>query len=189
MRPGGGAWGRLRGRLIGICGGTFAPEVVVEEKGVVRLTGRVVVGVDGSEGSRCALVWALEEATGRSTVLETVIVWRSPDDFGQPLRYPVDDGKLAEDARRRLTDAVGEFASERATVEVAPVVVEGDSTQTVCQRVAEADLLVVGSRAHGTFAVLLRGSVGSKCAHHSPRPTVTVPPHRDMPSSGPQARE
>lgn len=40
------------------------------------MTGRVVVGIDGSEGSRRALVWALQDAALRRSVLETVFVWQ-----------------------------------------------------------------------------------------------------------------
>lgn len=40
--------------------------------------GKIVVGVDGSAGSRAALRWAFTEAKLRGTSLEAVIVWQYP---------------------------------------------------------------------------------------------------------------
>jgi nucleotide-binding universal stress UspA family protein len=121
------------------------------------------------------LVWALTEAAFRRSVLEAVIVWQSPYDFGQPLYYPVDEAKLAESARERLTEALAEVPGAKAAVEIEPIVLEGDPAEALCRRSAEADLVVVGSRGHGTFAGLLLGSVSSKCAHHSRSPLMIIP--------------
>jgi nucleotide-binding universal stress UspA family protein len=42
------------------------------------MTGRIVVGVDGSEGSLAALRWAAAEAILRGDVLHVVTVWELP---------------------------------------------------------------------------------------------------------------
>ena len=39
---------------------------------------RIVVGVDGSDGGRHALAWAVGEAARRGAVLEAVHVWTPP---------------------------------------------------------------------------------------------------------------
>ena len=39
---------------------------------------RIVVGIDGSEASRAALRWALDEARLRGASLEAVQAWHSP---------------------------------------------------------------------------------------------------------------
>lgn len=152
---------------------------------MVPVIGRVLVGVDGSKGSRRALAWALEEAAARTSVLEAVIVWRGPYDFPRDfdVSYPVDEAQLAERARARLAEAISEAVGEHAAVEVEPTVLRGDPAETLCRRAAAADLLVVGSRGHGTFAGLLLGSVSAKCAHHSPCPVVIVPSGRDVRAS------
>ena len=141
------------------------------------MTGRILVGVDGSQGSRRAMRWALEEAVLRGSILEAVTVWQSPFDlpWDFDFSYPVDEAKLAENARARLTETIGEIVDNRAGVELERVVLEGDPAETLCKRGAGADLLVVGSRGYGALAGLLLGSVSSKCAHHSRGPVVIVP--------------
>lgn len=53
--------------------------------------------------------------------------------------------------------------------------VRGDPAQVLCERSADADLLVVGSRGHGGFARLVLGLVGTACAHHSKCPVAIIP--------------
>ena len=73
------------------------------------MAGRILVGVDGSEGSRRALRWAIEEAAARGAVLDAVIVKPGPR-TSRRANYPVDEVKAAEKARERLRSA----SSERA---------------------------------------------------------------------------
>lgn len=142
---------------------------------------RIVVGVDGSEGSRRALTWAVEEAVVRGAVLEAVFVWQSPYDLPRDFDfyYPVDEGELAEGASARLAEALDGLAGAHTAVEVESVVLEGDPAEKLCQRADTADLLVVGSRGRGAFAGLLLGSVSAKSAHHARRPVVIVPSRRE----------
>ncbi|MDA8076037.1 MAG: universal stress protein [Actinomycetota bacterium] len=140
------------------------------------MTGQIVVGIDGSKGSRRALEWALEEGRIRGLRVEAVIVWQSPYDFPGDYDFfsPQDDAAMAEAARARLMAAIGETAGA-GTDEIEPVVVEGDPAEALCERAEQAGLLVVGSRGRGIFARLALGSVSSKCAHHSPCPVAIVP--------------
>ena len=56
---------------------------------------RIVVGVDGSEPARRALLWAAEEARLRDADLEVVHAWQHPTTtFG--LVLPADDRAAAE---------------------------------------------------------------------------------------------
>ncbi len=139
------------------------------------MTGRVLVGIDGSEGSRRALAWGLEEAAAHKAILEPVIVWQIPHDFARDLYDLVDGERLAAGVRARLDETIAEVVGGHAAVEIEPVVLEGDPADALCQRVVKTDLLVVGSRGHGTLSGLLLGSVSSKCAHHSRCPVAIVP--------------
>jgi len=135
---------------------------------------RILVGVDGSTGSRSALGWAIEEAAARRALLDAIIVWQSPYDF-KGSYYPFDENKIAESARERLVETISEVAGPHPAVEVHPVVLEGDPAQLLCAWSGDADLLVVGSRGRSDFADMLLGSVSTKCAHHSRCPVVIVP--------------
>jgi nucleotide-binding universal stress UspA family protein len=142
------------------------------------VTGRILVGVDGSEGSLRALRWAAEEAALRGAVVVAAAVWQSPYDYllGSAGYYvPVDEGELVKAARDTLAKAIATVAAEHPDVRIEPLVVEGDPAETLCEQADNADLLVVGSRGHGAFGELLLGSVSSKCAHHCRRPVLIIP--------------
>ncbi len=139
------------------------------------MSGRILVGIDGSQGSSRALAWALEEAAARQAILEPVIVWQIPHDFARDLYHLVDAKRLAAGVRARLEQTIAEAVGDHAAVEIEPVVLEGDPAGVLCQRVVKTDLLVVGSRGHGTLSGLLLGSVSSKCAHHSRCPVAIIP--------------
>jgi nucleotide-binding universal stress UspA family protein len=141
------------------------------------VAGRILVGVDGSEGSRKALRWSIGQAAARGAVLQPVIVWQRTFDYGRQSYWPVDE-EIAADARKRLEAVVAEVAGRDRAVEIDPLVVEGDPGETLCTMSGDADLLVVGSRGHGGFAALALGPVSIKCAHHSRCPVVIVPDGR-----------
>lgn len=140
---------------------------------------RIVVGVDGSPGSLRALGWALEEGTARHARVEAVCVWHGSEGdtaLEIPNLADIHGGKRTTDsARERLAGAIAEVTDAHRGVDVEARVLQGDPAQTLCNLGEDADLLVVGSRGHGTFDGLLLGSVSSKCAHHSPGPMVIIP--------------
>lgn len=77
---------------------------------------RILVGVDGSEGSRQALAWAIDHAAASGAVVRPAIVWQRTFDYGRDQYWPVDEA-IAEDATRRLTaaNATGAAASAGRT--------------------------------------------------------------------------
>lgn len=149
---------------------------------VAVVTGRVVVGVDGSPGSRRALAWAVEEAMVRRVAIEAVYIWQSPYDLSRDfdVSYPVDEAELAESASVRLADAISGLGGAHTTVEIESVVLEGDPAERLCERADAADMLVIGSHGRGTLAGLLLGSVSARCAHRCRRPVVIVPSPRQQ---------
>ena len=90
-------------------------------------------------------------------------------------------GKIAAAARERLDTAVVEAVGDDGCVVIECSVLHGDPAQTLCDRSASADLLVVGSRGRGGFARLLLGSVSSAYAQRSRCKFVIVPgPRPDL---------
>lgn len=140
-----------------------------------QMTGKIVVGVDGSEGSRRALAWAIRQAAACEAAVQPVIVWQRSFDYGSSQYWPADE-KTAEAAHQRLQAAVTDIAGPRPAVPIDPAVLEGDPGQILCARSAGASLLVVGRKGHGSrLAGLALGSVSAMCARHSRCPVVIVP--------------
>lgn len=141
-------------------------------------TARIVVGVDGSEGSHHALEWAIDEARARDWAVQAVTVWTRTFDYATPNDWPVDQ-EMEKNARLALDEVIETVAGTNPAVNIEPVVVEGDPAEKLCELSTSAELLVVGCRGHGGFTGLLLGSVATKCAHHSPRPVVIMHHHRN----------
>lgn len=141
----------------------------------------VVVGVDGSEGSRRALRWAAAEANVRKDALELVHVWERPQAYA-PLglgAYPIDPEPIHDTARDLLGDLVAEAKELAPDVEVRGELVEAAPAHGLLEAARTADLLVVGSRGLGGFTSLLLGSVSQQVVHHAPCPVVIVPENED----------
>ena len=137
---------------------------------------KIVVGVDGSPGSRTALRWAHEEATLRHATLEVVTAWQFPMMTSLPAfgAMPPPEN-LSADAENALQQTLmDEGVTSTHDVPVTTVVAEGAAAPALLEAAADADLLVVGHRGHGGFTGLLLGSVSQHCATHAPCPVVIV---------------
>jgi nucleotide-binding universal stress UspA family protein len=137
----------------------------------------IVVGVDGSDGARDALRFALEEARLRGARVHVVAAWQVPvAAYGGALVSPdsalVD--QLAAEARSAVERALAGAGDLAADADVDIVVREGAPAQVLLEESDDADLLVLGSRGLGGFRSLLLGSVSQHCAHHAPCPVVIV---------------
>jgi nucleotide-binding universal stress UspA family protein len=60
-------------------------------------------------------------------------------------------------------------------VEVRTRVIHGRPASVLLETAIGADMLVLGSRGHGTFAGMLLGSVSQHCVQHAPCPVLVVP--------------
>jgi nucleotide-binding universal stress UspA family protein len=138
----------------------------------------VVVGVDGSEGSREALRQALIEARLRGTRVRAVAAWRLPWTVYSAAVPGVDLDEVIEDVRAsaaaRLDEALAGCAAEADGIEVIKAVCEGQPAEVLVEQSQGAAILVVGSRGLGGFQGLLLGSVSQQCAHHAACPVVIV---------------
>jgi nucleotide-binding universal stress UspA family protein len=133
---------------------------------------RIVVGIDGSDASKKALRWAIDNAGGAEVVaLHAYDVLVSavdatptppPDAFGVAI-------EIHEGAIRLATAIVDELAGEDSNVTVKAV--EGPPAEVLLEAAADADLLAVGSHGAG-LAELLLGSVSLECVQHAPCPVL-----------------
>ena len=126
---------------------------------------KIVIGFDGSDGSRAALDWAAHEAVLRDVELEAVRAW-TPGEFGT-------DEEMGEYTQSHLEKELSDIVTDPA-VRWSAVAERGAAAKILLERAKEAQMLVVGSRGHGTISGLLLGSVSSQVATHSGSPVVVI---------------
>jgi nucleotide-binding universal stress UspA family protein len=137
-------------------------------------TGRIVVGVDGSDSSRDALRWAKAQADATGAELVAVTAWSYPTASYPtmagyvPLGSPVD---LEAESRTELETVVKETLGE---VPVRLLVIEGHPAKALLDAAHGATLVVVGCRGHGGFVGSLLGSVSQHVVAHAPCPVVVI---------------
>ena len=136
---------------------------------------RIVVGVDGSDGSKAALRWAARQAELTGARLQVVTGWEYPAFYGWAPAMPDDYDYEALAARAQAEAIDGVFGANRpATLEAK--VVARHPAEALVEASEGADLLVVGSRGYGGFADALLGSVSTYCVHHAHCPVTIIRP-------------
>jgi nucleotide-binding universal stress UspA family protein len=135
---------------------------------------RIVVGVDGSEASKCALRWAVTQAELTQATIEVVGVWEYPAAYTWGALPAIDAVTLADACEQMLDRTITEILGDSPTVHVEPYIVTGHPAYELVTQAKGADLLVVGSRGHGGFVGALLGSVSQYCVHHATCPVVVV---------------
>ena len=191
---GGRGTGGFRGLLVGSVSATVAahapcPVIVVHPHGdgtafPAAPTGRIVVGVDGSDTSGAAIRFAFRQAAYRRIGL-TAVHAEMPTRRHPALRVPPE---IADQVERQLFAEAME--SKRVLVpgiDVRTKVVHGHPAQALIDASANAELLVVGSRGRGGFAGMLLGSVSQAVLQHAACPVAVVRPHRARSASEPSS--
>jgi nucleotide-binding universal stress UspA family protein len=191
---GGRGTGGFRGLLMGSVSATVAahapcPVVVVHPHGDgtafrASPTGRIVVGVDGSDISAAALRFAFRQAAYRRIGITAVHAARTNRPHPS-LRVPPE---IADQVERQL------FAEAMETkrvlvpgIDVRTKVVYDHPAQALINASADAELVVVGSRGRGGFAGMLLGSVSQSVLQHATCPVAVVRPHRSPTTGEPSA--
>ena len=138
------------------------------------MSGSVIVGFDGSEGSTLALRWAAQAAKDRGRMLEVITTWTMPaSDLGigsaATLQEELVDelraeARVANDEGVQLAADMGANATGETEI--------GRTAATLVKRSREAALVVVGSHGAGGLTGFLLGSVSRQVATHAKCPTV-----------------
>lgn len=134
----------------------------------------IVVGVNGSDGSRRALRWALKEADLRKTAVEVITAWPTRD-----LVATMVDLDAAEAQRVATTTQRTVIDEELAEFPEPPVVsyqvVHGDPVGVLVLASSNAGLLVIGSHNTSSLMHVVLGSVSEACARMAECPVVVLP--------------
>ena len=142
-------------------------------------TGAVVVGADGSAGSRLALDWAVEEASRSGRPMHVVTAWTVPGGLVAP--EVLGPGTMP-DLALPLQDAVRRAGELAPTVRVTTQVVGPSASAALVDASHGANCVVLGSRGHGRMPAALLGSTSLQVATHAACPVVVVRelcPHPD----------
>lgn len=153
----------------------------------------VVVGVDGSTGSRSALLFAVEEAVRRGVELDVVIAYSHamPWAGAGTILLPEPEETWAADAEstaRALVDDVLREAAGRPGIDALTIriaAVAGPAPRALADWSRGAGLLVVGSRGRGAFRSAVLGSVALHCVAGAHCPVVVVGPDQHATVGGP----
>jgi len=151
------------------------PTPVAQPDPIPAPTG-IVVGIDGSEQSNCALIWAAQEAKRRNSPLHLVTAYTVPIFAASGLDggyATVDDDVIRQGAEGVLREAAAKVAHLDLALDAR--VENGDAAGVLLELSETAELLVFGSRGRGGFMGRLLGSVSTALPAHSKCPTVTVP--------------
>lgn len=144
----------------------------------------VLVGVDGSEGSRAALAWAAWFAGSIGGRLRAVGAWSHPALAvlpGGPV--PEDAATMATRTREVIEEAVTEMVAPEVAASIEIAVEAGSASRALLSWTRpDTALVVVGKRGLGAVEGRLLGSVSRRIAELSTVP-VAVIPHEWRPSA------
>jgi nucleotide-binding universal stress UspA family protein len=137
---------------------------------------KIVVGIDGSDASKAALRWAVEDARARGAEVVALHAYEVVVAVTDAVpTAPVDlfalTAETHDDAQQFVTKVVDEVVGKSVSVDVAPIAVEDTPAKALLDAARDADLLVVGSHGHGLSSLFL-GSVSLECAQHAACPVV-----------------
>jgi nucleotide-binding universal stress UspA family protein len=138
----------------------------------------IVVGVDGSECGRAALMHAATEAQLRGARLRVVCAWEIPTAaYAGGLAPGLDQGTpdaLRKNAEDVVREALAQAQGAQPGMTCEGKAVEGHAAEVLLREAQDASLVVVGNRGRGGFTSLLLGSVSQQVVHHAHCPVLVV---------------
>jgi nucleotide-binding universal stress UspA family protein len=110
---------------------------------------RIITGVDGSPSSQAAVDWVARQAELTGSTLEVVTPWEWSNSYAWALPFPAGYDPAA-DAQRALDVVLQPVQSGHPNVHIQSIVIEDHPAPVLVEASRTADLLVVGSRGHGS---------------------------------------
>jgi len=149
-----------------------------------RPTNLIVVGIDGTPGSREAARWAAAEADRRHAPLHLVSAFSIPPGM---LEYAaVGEGTVSwlRDGMSTLhRDIVNELSSSHPGLSVTGIVAQENPIALLRKESEHASMLVVATRDSGRLVHVVLGSVALGAAAHCAAPVVVIRPGIKTPAA------
>jgi nucleotide-binding universal stress UspA family protein len=117
--------------------------------------------------SKAALAWTISQPARMSAVVEVVTAY-----YWFPM--PIEEVDFKGLATHMAEDAILDAVDHGPPVKIISKVVRGNAAKVLLEAARGAELLVVGSRGHGSLAAALLGSVSQQCVQHATCPVVVV---------------
>jgi nucleotide-binding universal stress UspA family protein len=144
---------------------------------------RIVVGVDGSEGSKNALRWAARIAEATGARIDAIAAWELTSLYGWSALSAIPAIYSPQpEIEKSLNATVDEVFGSNRPKDMRVKALEGPAAKMLLTAAEGAAMVVVGSRGRGGFTGLLLGSVSAKVAEHARCPVLVV--HGSAPPDG-----
>ncbi len=132
--------------------------------------GAVVVGFDGSENARPALVFAAEEAIRREAPLHVIYAFLAPRTWGAPMP-PLNIERIRDAVLNRAREIIATVTSD---LTITTEFHQDDPVTVLLDASTQASVVVVGARGIGGVQRALLGSVSQKVTARAVSPVIVV---------------
>ncbi|MET4146243.1 universal stress protein [Arthrobacter sp. UYCo732] len=139
----------------------------------------VVVGVDGSEQARVAVLEAADQAERLGATLRVICAVPQFSGSVAWVPAPMDRQGLFEDIQNQLDAGKAWLKSHYPNLRVESEVKDGSAVDVMVDASRHAELVVVGTRGRGGFTGMLLGSTSGGVLHHTKGPVLVVPDRDD----------
>jgi len=139
----------------------------------------VVVGVDGSEQARVAVLEAAAQAERLGAPLRVICAVPQYSGSLAWVPAPLDREALFADIQVQLKAGVAWLQSHYPRLAIETRLVDGSPVDVLVEASRHVELVVVGTRGRGGFTGMLLGSTSDGVLHHAKSPVMVVPDRED----------
>lgn len=139
----------------------------------------VVVGVDGSEQARVAVLEAAAQAERLAAPLRVICAVPQYSGSLAWVPAPMDREALFADIQIQLKAGVAWLQSHFPRLVIETRLLDGSPVDVLVEASRHVELVVVGTRGRGGFTGMLLGSTSDGVLHHAKSPVMVVPDRED----------
>ena len=150
-----------------------------EKSGHQPVENVVVVGVDGSEQARVAVLEAAEQAERLGAMLRVVCAVPQYSGSLAWVPAPMDRKALFADIQVTLDAGMAWLRSHYPALPAEYQLRDGSPVDVLVEASRHVELVVVGTRGRGGFTGMLLGSTSDGVLHHAKGPVMVVPDRED----------